>query len=102
MRKNSLFKRTIKERRQSDNKKPEKLESEFDTFDVDNSYPTSPSKSSNTVDLDFTYKQLLDRCKAYSTTLSLTQCQREGLAVFILQTNYMSRRTKPTEFKCVV
>ena len=39
--KNSRFKRTIKERRQFDNKKPEKLELELDNFDVDNLYPTS-------------------------------------------------------------
>ena len=31
-----------KELSQFDNKKPEELESEFDHFDVDNSYPTSP------------------------------------------------------------
>ena len=35
--KNSLFKRTIKELSQFDNKKPEELESEFDHFNVDNS-----------------------------------------------------------------
>ena len=41
------LKRTITERRQFDNKKPEELESEYDNFDVDNSYPTSPFKGSN-------------------------------------------------------
>ena len=45
---------------QFDDKKLEELESEFDYFDVDNSYPTSPFKSRNIVDLDFVYKQLLD------------------------------------------
>ena len=72
------FKRTIKELSQFDNKKPEELESEFDHFDVDNSYPTSPFKCRNIVDLDFVYKQLLDGHKACKTTFSLTQCQRES------------------------
>ena len=58
------FKRTIKELSQFDNKKPEELESEFDHFDVDNSYPTSPL----IVDLDFVYKQLLDGRKACKIT----------------------------------
>ena len=61
--------RTIKELSQFDNKKPEELESEFDPIDVDNSYPTSPFKGRNILDLDFVYK----------TTLSLTQYQRERL-----------------------
>ena len=39
------FKRTIRELSQSDNKKPEELESEFDHFDLDNSYPTYLSKA---------------------------------------------------------
>ena len=56
--------RTIKELSQFHNKKPEKRESEFDHFDVDNWYPTSPFKDRNIVDLDFVYKQLLDRHKA--------------------------------------
>ena len=43
-----------------DNKKPEELESEFVHFDIDNSYPSSPFKDRNIVDLDFVYKQLLD------------------------------------------
>ena len=73
---------TIKERRQFDNRKPEGLESEFNNFDVDNSYPTSPFKGCNIVDLDFVYKQLLDGCKACKTTSSLTQCQRERLIGF--------------------
>ena len=47
--KKDRFKRTIKGVSQVDNKKPEELESEFDHFDVDNSYPTSPL----IVDLDF-------------------------------------------------
>ena len=70
--KNGLFKRTIKELSQVDNKKPEKLESEFDHFVPDKSYPTSPFKGRNIVDLDFVYKQLFDGHKAYKTTLSLT------------------------------
>ena len=66
------FKRIIKELSQLDNKKPEELESEFDHFDLDNSYPSSPFKGRNIVDLDFVYKQLLDGHKASKTTLSLT------------------------------
>ena len=71
------FERTIKELSQFDNKKPEELQS--DHFDIDNSYPTSPLKCRNIVDLDFVYKQLLDRHKACKTTLSLTQYERERL-----------------------
>ena len=71
------FKRTIKELSQFDNKKPEELES--DHFDMDNSYPTSPLKCRNIVDLDFVYKQLLDGHKACKTTLSLTQYERGRL-----------------------
>ena len=44
-----------------------------------NSYPTSPFKGRNFVDLDFVYKQLVDEHKPYNTTLSLTQYQRERL-----------------------
>ena len=44
---------------QFDSKKPEELESEFDHFDADNSYPTSPFKGRNIVDLDFVYEQLI-------------------------------------------
>ena len=54
--KNDRFKRTIKEVSQFDNKKQEKLESEFDHFDLDNSYPSSPFKGRNIMDLDFVYK----------------------------------------------
>ena len=54
--KKDRFKRTVKEISQFDNKKHEELESDFDHFDVDNSYPTSPL----IVDSDFVYKQLLD------------------------------------------
>ena len=77
--KNDQLKRTIKELSQFDNKKPEELESEFDHFDAANTYPTSPFKGRNITDLDFVYKQLLDRHKPCNTTLSLTQCQRERL-----------------------
>ena len=77
--KNGQLKRTIKELSQFDNKKPEELESEFDHFDAANTYPISPFKGRNIMDLDFVYKQLLDRHKPCSTTLSLTQCQRERL-----------------------
>ena len=63
----------IKELSQSDNEKPDELESEFDYFDLDNSYPTLPFKGRNIVDLDFVYKQLLlDGHKACKATLSLT------------------------------
>ena len=64
------FKRTIEELSQFDNKKPEELESEFDHFEVDNSYPTSLPKGRNIVDLDFVCKQLLDGHKAFKTTYS--------------------------------
>ena len=57
---------------QFDNKKAKELESEFDHFDLDNSYPSSPFKGRNIVDLGFVYKQFLDGHKAYKTTLSLT------------------------------
>ena len=77
--KKGRFKRTIKELSQFDDKKPDELESEFDHFDVDNSYPTSPFKTPNIVDLDFVYKQLLDGHKACKTILSFTQYQRERL-----------------------
>ena len=70
--KKGRFKRTIKELSQFGNTKPEELESEFDHFDVDKSYPTSPSEGPNIVDLDFVYKQLPDGHKACKTTLSLT------------------------------
>ena len=73
------FERAIKELSQFDDKKPEELESEFDHFDVDNSYPTSPFKGRKIVDLDFVYKQLPDGHKACKTTLSVTQHQRERL-----------------------
>ena len=73
------LKTTIKELSQFDNKKPEELESEFDHFDAANSYPTSPFKGRNIVDLDFVYKQLLDGHKPCNTTLSLTRYQRERL-----------------------
>ena len=49
------FKRTIKELSHFDKKKQEKLESESDHFDVDNSYPTSPFKGPNVVELDFVH-----------------------------------------------
>ena len=63
------LKRTIKQLSQFDNKKPKELDS----------YPTSPFKGRNFVDLDFLYKQLLDEHKPCNTTLSLTQYQRERL-----------------------
>ena len=69
--KKDRFKRTINELSKFDNKKPEELESEFDHFDVDNSYPTSPL----IVDIDFVYKQSLDGHKACKITSSLTQYQ---------------------------
>ena len=51
---------------------PDELESEFDRFNLDNSYPSSPFKDRYIVDLDFVYKQLLDGHKACKSTLSLT------------------------------
>ena len=77
--KNGRLKRTVKELNQFDDKKPEELESEFDHFDAASSYPTSPFKGRNFVDLDFIYNQLLDGHKPCNTTLSLTQYQRERL-----------------------
>ena len=47
----------------------EELESEFDNFDADHSYPTLP----------FVYKHLFDSHKACKTTLSLAQYQTERL-----------------------
>ena len=47
------FIKTIKELSQFDNKKPEEPELEFDNFNADYSYPTSPFKGHNIVDLDF-------------------------------------------------
>ena len=70
--KKGRFERTIKELSQFDNKKPEELESEFDHFDLDSSYPTSSFKGPNIVNLNFVCKQLLDGHKACETTLSLT------------------------------
>ena len=52
---------------------------EFDHFDAFHSYPTSPFKDRNIVDLDSMYKQLLADHKPCNTTLSLTQYQRERL-----------------------
>ena len=83
--KKGRFKRTIKELSQFDDKKPEELESEFDQFDVD----TSPFKGPNILDLDFVYKQLLDRHKACKTTLSFTKYQRERL-IGLTSTLYLS------------
>ena len=57
------FKRTIKELSQFDNKKPGELASEFDHFDVDDSYPTSPFNGCNIVDLDFVYHGLFTNGK---------------------------------------
>ena len=74
--KKGRVKRAIKKLSQFDERKPE--ESEFDHFDVDNSYPTSPFKDRIIVDLDFMYKQqLLGGHKACKTTLSFTKYQRE-------------------------
>ena len=53
--KNGRLKRTIEELSQFDNKKPEELQSEFDHFDAANSYPTSPFKDRDIVDLDFVF-----------------------------------------------
>ena len=68
-------KRTIKELSHFDNEKPGELESEFGHFDAANSYPISPFKGCNIVDLDFVYKQLLDGQlnQAITITLGLTE-----------------------------
>ena len=73
----------MKERRYSDRKNAEKLDSKFENLDVNNSNPISSFKGSNIVDLGFVCLQLVEGCKACKTTLSLTQRQRErviGLA----------------------
>ena len=73
----------MKERRYSDRKTAEKLDSKFENSDVNNSNPISPFKGCNIVDLGFVCLQLVEGGKACKTTLSLTQCQRErviGLA----------------------
>ena len=62
--KNGRFKRAIKELSQFDNKEPEELESEFDHFNLDNSYPSLLFEGRSTVGLHFVYKQLLDGHKA--------------------------------------
>ena len=74
----------MKERRYSDRKNAEKLDSKFENLDVNNSNPVSPFKRCNIVDLGFVCQQLVKGCKACKTTLSLTHCQRErvtGLAI---------------------
>ena len=58
------LKEPIKEFSQIDTNKPEELQSEFDDFDPNNSYPSSSFKGRNIMDLDFVYKQLLDGHKA--------------------------------------
>ena len=68
--KNCKFKRTVKERRYSDNKNAEKLDSKFENLDVNNSNPISPFKGCNIVDLGFVCQQLVEGCKACKTTLS--------------------------------
>ena len=75
---------------------PEELESEFDHFDLDNSYPTSPFKGRNIVELDFAYKQLLDGHKPCNTTLSLTQYQRERL-IGLTSISYLSLQNYSTK-----
>ena len=56
-----------------------KSQLEFCHFDAANSYPTSPFKGRNIVDLDFLYNKLLDGHKPFNTILSLTQYHRERL-----------------------
>ena len=65
------LKEPMKELSQFDNKKREELESEFDHFLIW-IIRIQVRLSKTIVDLDFVYKQLLDRHKAYKTTLSLT------------------------------
>ena len=57
--KKGRFERTTKELSQFDNKKPEEIESEFDHFNLDHSYPTSPFKGRNIADLDFVCNYLM-------------------------------------------
>ena len=62
------FKRTVKERRQSDHKKKtEKLESKFENLDANNSDPISPFKGRNIVDLRFLCQQLVQRVRTFSS-----------------------------------
>ena len=63
---------------QFDNKEPEDLELEFDHFDAANSYPTSPFKGRNIVDLDFMHKQLLDEHKPCITMCMIKIFQGGG------------------------
>ena len=69
--KNGRLESSTNELSQFDDKKPEELDSEFDHFDAANSYPTSPFKGRNIMDLDFMYKQLLDRHKPCNITFIL-------------------------------
>ena len=57
--KNSKFKRTVKERRYSDRRNAEKLDSKFENLDVNNSNPVAPFKGCNMVDLGFVCQQLV-------------------------------------------
>ena len=59
------FERTGKERRQSDHKKTEKLESKSENLDVNNSFPISPFKGRNIVDLGFLCQQLVERFRTF-------------------------------------
>ena len=67
----------MKERRYSDRKNAEKLDSKFENLDVNNSNPISPFKGCNIFYLGSVCQQLVEACKACKTTLSLTQCQRK-------------------------
>ena len=92
---NGRLKRTIKELSKFHNQRPEELESEFDHFVAANSYPASLFKGLNIVDLDFVYKELLDRHKPCNITLSLTQYQRERL-IGLTRILYLSLQNSST------
>ena len=54
----------MKERRYSDRKNVEKLDSKFENLDVNNSNPISPFIGCNIVDLGVVCQQLVEGCKA--------------------------------------
>ena len=73
--KNGKFKRTVKERRYSDRKNAEKLDSKFENLNVNNSNPISPFKGCNIVDLGFVCQKLIEGCKALSKRKSDWSCK---------------------------
>ena len=57
----------MKERRYSDRKNAEKLDSKFENLDVNNSNPISPFKGCNIVNLGFVCQQLVEGVKLART-----------------------------------